>query len=87
MHVLYHDYDFSKAFDTVSHHKLLTKMNTVGVGHRLVNVVADFLSQRLMCVRIGNDLPVSEKKEVSVMSGVLQGSVLGPLLFVYNIGK
>ena len=73
--------DFAKAFDTVSHSKLLTKLNGYGVEYELLNWVSSFLSGRTQQVCIGNEL----SNGILVESGVPQGSVLGPLAFLLYI--
>jgi hypothetical protein len=70
--------DFSKAFDLVPHDRLLTKTAASGVDSRVVTWVGEFLLGRTQRVRVGGKFP----EEVRVMSGVPQGSVLGPLLFL-----
>ena len=75
-------FDFSKAFDSVNHDILLTKLkNEYGLDGRLLKFLVDYLRGRQQCVAIGG-----EKSEYrTVASGVPQGSILGPLLFVMFI--
>ena len=70
--------DFSAAFDRVSHSGFLYKLRDVGVGGAVFDVIAGFLSGRVQ--RVVVDCFRSEN--VRVVSGVPQGSVLGPLLFL-----
>ena len=70
--------DFSKAFDKVDHHILLKKIENVGIQGKTLDWIKSFLTNRQQQVRVGNSL--SDK--VWVKSGVPQGSVLGPLLFL-----
>jgi hypothetical protein len=70
--------DFSKAFDLVPHDRLLMKLAAFGVDSRIVVWVREFLVGRTQRVRVEGQL----SKEVRVTSGVLQGNVLGPLLFL-----
>ena len=73
--------DFAKAFDTVSHAKLLCKLQAHGVRGNLLHWIENFLSGRTQQTRVGNCL----SRIVNLDSGVVQGSVLGPLLFVIFI--
>ncbi len=73
--------DFAKAFDKVPHARLLEKLQSKGVGGQLLKWIEDWLKGRTQRVKVGGEL--SEK--CSVESGVLQGTVLGPPLFVVYI--
>ena len=74
-------FDFQKAFDQVSHHKLLIKMKNIGIDQKTINIIADYLTDRKMQVRVGGSL----SKALLILSGVIQGSVIGPLLFIIFI--
>jgi hypothetical protein len=73
--------DFSKAFDLVSHGRLLAKIANSGVDARVVVWIREFLLGRTQRVRVRGEL----SEEVRVTSGLPQGSVLGPLLFLAYI--
>ena len=69
--------DFKKAFDSVSHNALLSKLQALGISGKLWSWLETYLKTCVQCVRIGDKLSNLSK----VLSGVLQGSILGPLLF------
>ena len=73
--------DFSKAFDTVPHDRLLAKLSSYGICGSLHNWLCCFLTERSMQVVVEG----ISSKPTTVDSGVPQGTVLGPLLFLCHI--
>ena len=73
--------DFAKAFDKVDHRLLLLKMKRMGFHEKLIKWIESFLTNRKQCVLLDG---VSSLAAV-ILSGVPQGTVLGPLLFILFI--
>ena len=70
--------DFAKAFDKVDHQILLQKIKNIGIGGKLFDWIRSFLSNRNQVVVVDGVLSFL----ALVISGVPQGTVLGPLLFL-----
>ncbi|CAL4067024.1 unnamed protein product [Meganyctiphanes norvegica] len=73
--------DFKKAFDLVSHKHLLLKLQKYGINGQVGNWIKAFLENRKQRVVIRGQV----SDELDVLSGVPQGSVLGPILFLIFI--
>ena len=70
--------DFAKAFDKVDHEILVRKLKNIGIGGKLLEWICDFLCDREQVVVVDNVFSYIAK----VVSGVPQGTVLGPILFL-----
>ena len=73
--------DYQKAFDTVPHKRLIKKLRSYGINGNLLKWIEEFLIGRKMRVVLNESVTDWEK----VLSGVPQGSVLGPLLFLLYV--
>jgi len=73
--------DFSKAFDKVGHRRLVEKLRMYGIDGETNTWIENFLSNRSQSVLVEGACSSS----IPVISGVPQGSVLGPCLFLFYI--
>ena len=73
--------DFSKAFDMVPHKLLLHKLEKYGICGQLLQWLEHFLTKRKMRVVVDGEA----SQDADVLSGVPQGTVLGPILFLVHL--
>jgi len=73
--------DFAKAFDTVPHQRLLAKLQYYGITGRTHHWISQWLTNRMQRVVISG----TESDYINVISGVPQGTMLGPLMFLLYI--
>ena len=73
--------DFSKAFDSITHEILISKLSSFGISEATINWFRSYLSNQQQRVILNNHLSDS----LPVLYGVPQGSVLGPTLFIMYV--
>jgi len=73
--------DYAKAFDVASHIELFLKLSAYGIKGDLIEWIPSFLSERTQCTHVNYEC----SNYAGIVSGVIQGSVLGPLLFLLYI--
>ena len=75
--------DFAKAFDTVDHTILLSKLHYYGIRGLPLTLITPYLSNRKECVQVNG----TQSDLESISYGVPQGSICGPLLFLLYINN
>ncbi|CAG5100696.1 Similar to LINE-1 retrotransposable element ORF2 protein (Homo sapiens) [Cotesia congregata] len=73
--------DCRRAFDSIPHDLLWVKLNNLGVSEKMIKVIQNLYAKTKMRVRVNGDF----SNPVDVTTGVLQGEILSPLLFVIYI--
>jgi len=73
--------DFSKAFDTVAHQRLINKLDNYGITNNVKSWITTWLTSRTQRVVVDGE----QSSDARVRSGVPQGTVLGPLMFLLYI--
>ena len=74
-------FDLTKAFDSVPHRQLIAKLEAIGLNAYLINRIKNYLTHRTQSVVLNG----ASSQPLPVLSGVPQGSVLGPLLLLLYI--
>ena len=69
--------DIRKAFDTVHHDILISKLKHYGIGGKVLIWISNFLHDRYQCTKVGTSI----SNFLKILCGIPQGSILGPLLF------
>ena len=74
--------DFAKAFDKVDHGLLIKKLSEMGISGLLLRWIHAFLADRFQAVKVEGFI----SRQARVVSGVPQGTILGPILFLLFVG-
>lgn len=82
-HVIALFIDFSKAFDTLNHSKLILALSKIGIRGPLLNWFKDYLHGRKFRVQMGECF----SPLMSSDTGVPQGSILGPILYLIYVNE
>ena len=75
--------DFEKAFDRVPHNRLISKLHSYNIDQNVINWIKAFLCGRKQYVKLNDQYSNAS----NVISGIPQGSILGPLLFIIYINE